>query len=98
MRVLNAIKVTVTEPFSGGKLTLKVNNVQIAPVLYLRAIQKADYEGVSPELAAWHRSHRIPDSYVELFEHLYVHCDGELYWEIEGYPKENVIIQPYFAL
>lgn len=94
LKVIKRIEVQVSEPFTGGSLTVKAKGITIIPAIYLAGVREPSYEGVSPEVVAWDKAHRQKGGYIWLSDELYYPpIDGEPEWEIIGEPKENVTVK-----
>lgn len=93
MKALKYIRVSVTEPFSGGIVKIFDSTLRVLPNIYLHPLQEPTYIGVSKKLADYYRAHRKKDGYILQFtrEDLpYFFFKHLPRYEIEGEPSQNV--------
>lgn len=91
IKVLQRIKVTVREPFSGGQLIVKVGGIQVLPPIPLAGVREPNYEGISPDIVAYDKCHRKKGGYIWLSDELpHIAVDGDCVPEIVGEPVNNV--------
>lgn len=93
-KVLQRIKVTVREPFSGGTLIVKAGGKQILPPIYLAGVREPNYENVCQDVIDYDKAHRQKGGYIWLSDELLpivcVPIEEECSPEVIGEPKENV--------
>ena len=63
MKTLRYIKVTVTEPFSGGILKIFDGAKRVLPNIYLQPLKEPSIEGVSKAIVDYDRAHRKKGGY-----------------------------------
>ena len=96
MKILKSLRVTVNEPFSGGILRVFDGAKRVLPNIYLQPINEPSYEGVPKAIAKYDRAHRKKDGYILEYTQQdlpYINFEQIPNCQIEGEPKENVIIK-----
>jgi len=96
VRTLHRIIVKVKEPYSGGCLIIKDDGVQALPPIFLASLPEPSLWGLDPALANYMKNVRGKCGYTFITDDLYLHCLGEVSYEITGGPTENVIVELVF--
>jgi hypothetical protein len=96
MRILDWLRIAVTEPFSGGWLIIKNRDVVLSKI-YLPPLRPPDYSGIDSDTARYLDTHHLKNAYFFQSDRLYLYFEGELDFVVDGEPKESVMIEPHWA-